>query len=607
MANRSEKLVAFHGGLNDNSDAKDIAEDELSSAIDCSVSRVGRVGVIGGQGTVLTNIDGASINPVKDYGLFYFSSDRDKDGNQLSEDWLALYDSGDGKIQFYYRDKQGSTPDISSTIEDAFIDAGKASTGKPSFFIADGILRYSNGDFDAATNNRVHQYVDKGFFDKTTASETRATTGNWSNANNIVSNLANTTGINVGDIVTGDDIPPNTKVLELVSNQARISNVPINTVAKEGEDVVFSNKATVVRQGWVHSDQQLKSFDDIFGINGFGSLKIDKSDTAGPDTTAISTELGTIVLSYWSSDDGKWNGSFQFAASPIYHQGGIGPISEFGTTVNFYEKKVSFQLHIGLTGTISGTTHPFGDDRITGIRIFFRSHGADKWHKLKDFDMLKGGKFNWAEYESGTHTSYGIFNGSIGTISLATTSNFTLTGCSFNDNSTTINHPADNRIAVGYIISGDDGLPTDAQITAIIDSTSSTIHTATVDSSGGQVSLTFTPTGGASVESYKETTASFSITNSASGFTGRYGFLRMWGPYNEPIWKNVNDNGTPISLASASHTMTVTSPGEGVREFQVELLDETFQVVAQSSKQKITVSDSGNAPPPTYQDDADSS
>jgi len=48
MANRSEKLVAFHGGLNDNSDAKDIAEDELSSAIDCSVSRVGRVGVIGG-------------------------------------------------------------------------------------------------------------------------------------------------------------------------------------------------------------------------------------------------------------------------------------------------------------------------------------------------------------------------------------------------------------------------------------------------------------------------------------------------------------------------------------------------------------------------------
>ena len=124
MANRSEKLVAFHGGLNDNSDAKDIAEDELSSAVDCSVSRVGRIGIIGGGDTSLTNLDGASINPVKDYGMFYFSSDRDKDGKQLSEDWLALYDSEDGRVQFYYRDKQGSTPNI-STIYDEFVESGK--------------------------------------------------------------------------------------------------------------------------------------------------------------------------------------------------------------------------------------------------------------------------------------------------------------------------------------------------------------------------------------------------------------------------------------------------------------------------------------------------
>ena len=66
MANKSEKLVAFHGGLNNNSDAKDIAEDELSSAIDCSVSRVGRIGIIGGSDTALGSLSEAAINPVKD-------------------------------------------------------------------------------------------------------------------------------------------------------------------------------------------------------------------------------------------------------------------------------------------------------------------------------------------------------------------------------------------------------------------------------------------------------------------------------------------------------------------------------------------------------------
>jgi len=119
--------------------------------------------------------------------------------------------------------------------------------------------------------------------------------------------------------------------------------------------------------------------------------------------------------------------------------------------------------------------------------------------------------------------------------------------------------------------------------------------------------LTFEPTSGSTIQSYTETTASFSVTNSASGFAGRYGFLRLWGAYNEPTWKNVNDDGTPIALTSASHSIDITSPGEGKREFQVELLDETFNVVAESEKKKVTIVDSGNSPPPTYDAITDSS
>jgi len=598
MANRSEKLVAFHGGLNDNSDAKDIAEDELSSAIDCSVSRVGRLGIIGGSDTALTGLSSAGINPVKDYGMFYFSSDRDKDGKQLSEDWLALYDSGDGKMQFYYRDKQGSSPAISS-IEDSFVESDKKATAQPSFFIADGILRYSNGDFGAATSNRVHQYVDKGFFEKSTVSAHLSTTGNWDADAAEITNLASTSGLTVGDLAEGSGIPKNTRVLSISGSTATLSNTP--TATGSGAAVTFKNPAIVTRQGWVNSDQQLKSFGDLGK-----TLLIDKSDAEGPDDTALGNAIGKIVLSYWTSEDGQWNGSYQFAASPIYHQGGVGPITEFGTTVNFHDNKVSFQLHISRTnsGSESATAHPFGDDRIIGVRIFFRSHGADKWHKLKDYDMLKGGKFNWESYDGDTNKAYGIFNGSISDITVATTDDFSL-NCTFANSNTNVAHPADSRVVVGLKLTGT-GIPSGTFIHSITDSTHF-VMTESSTQSGSGTAVSFAPSGGANVQSYKETTASITVTNSASGFTGRYGFLRLWGGYNEPTWKNVNDDGTPISLASASHSINITSPGEGIREFQVELLDETFNVVAKSDKNKITITDSGNSPPPTYSDDTGSS
>lgn len=530
MANKVEKLVAFHGGLNDNTDPKDLDVDELASANDCTVSRVGRIGILGGSGVTLTNLSTATIKPVKDFGMFYFSTDRDKNGLLNSEDWLALYNADNGKVKFYYRDKQGSSPDISSSIEDDFVDeSASVLTAEPSFYLADGILRYSNGDFSSSTNNRVHQYVDRRFFEKDSVDAHLTTTGNWITTSSTVSSLVSVAGLTVGDIAEGSGIPSRTTVLSIDGNTCVLSNLP--TSAQFGGTITFKNPAIVLRQGWVHSDQELKSFEDI-GV----SLAIDNSQEEGPDDTSIGTELGKIILSYWSSENGQWNGSFQYAASPIYHQGGVGPLVEFGNTVNFYDDRVSYQLHIARGSSFSAIVHPFGDDRIIGVRIHFRSHGSSKWHKLKDFDMLKGGKFNWLEYNGWTDKAKGIFEGDISSITVPNT-----------DDDDTI------------------------------------------------------------IESYKESTATFTVTNTASGFAGRQGFLRLWGPYNEPIWKNVNDDGTPIALTSATHVIDITTPGEGSREFQVELLDESFAVVASSDKQKITIEDSGAVPPAPRRSDASSS
>tara|TARA_R110002051_G_scaffold177353_1_gene247214 strand:- start:3591 stop:5411 length:1821 start_codon:yes stop_codon:yes gene_type:complete len=599
MANKAEKIVAFHGGLNDNTDPKDIAPDELSSANDCSVSRVGRIGVLGGAGTVYSNLSGADIKPVKDYGLFYFSTDNDKDGKMKSEDWLALYNSDDGNMQFYYRDKMAASPspNLSSTIKDtSFVESGKASTAEPSFYLADGILRYSNGDYESASNNRVHQYIDRQFFQEDSVAGHLTTTGTWLITNPTVTNLGSNTNLRVGDIAKGNGIPVNTTVTEILSSTSVVlSNVP--TIAASGGAIIFYNSASVIRQGWVHSDQQLKSFTDL-GI----TLGVDNSQDEGPDDASLTANLGRITLSYWTSSDGQWNGSFQYAASPIYHQGGVGPLREFGTSVNFYKNKVSFQLHISRTNSVSPTAHPFGDDRIIGTRILFRSHGADKWHKLKDFDLLSGGKFNWKAYDGASDKAKGIFDGNIGDITIANTSlsGYTLS-CYYNNASSTINHAEDSSIVNGLKVTGDD-IPSNTIITAILTLTSFSIApktTSDASSYGSPATLTFDAVS-SSKQSFRETTATFTVTNNASGFTGRQGFLRLWGPHNEPIWKNINTDGSIIPLTTATHVLTITTPGEGTREFQAELLDESFAVVATSSKQKIVIADSGNSPPPTY-------
>ena len=69
------KLDQFHGGLNSNSDPRDIAPNELSTAVDVMVDELGKIRTMGGtdtHGEAPANV--AAINP--GYGLFQFSHDR---------------------------------------------------------------------------------------------------------------------------------------------------------------------------------------------------------------------------------------------------------------------------------------------------------------------------------------------------------------------------------------------------------------------------------------------------------------------------------------------------------------------------------------------------
>ena len=75
MPKQLYKITQFHGGLNSNSDARDIAENELSDATDVMVDELGKIRMMGGTSTSsMPAANAAAI--IAGYGLFQFSHDR---------------------------------------------------------------------------------------------------------------------------------------------------------------------------------------------------------------------------------------------------------------------------------------------------------------------------------------------------------------------------------------------------------------------------------------------------------------------------------------------------------------------------------------------------
>ena len=92
MPKKVYTIRAFHGGLNSNSDPRDIAENELAEATDVMVDELGKIRLMGGEathGTIQAQND-SEINP--GYGLFQFSHDRT--GADLKVEHKGTYTHG---------------------------------------------------------------------------------------------------------------------------------------------------------------------------------------------------------------------------------------------------------------------------------------------------------------------------------------------------------------------------------------------------------------------------------------------------------------------------------------------------------------------------------
>ena len=153
MPKQIYKIEQFHGGLNTNSDPRDIADNELSAANDIMVDNLGLIRMMGGteaHASETTSSGGHACAISAGYGLHAWNHDR-IDGHTSSansnyaetgENYLALSDAdATGKVHIYAEgDDTWGTPIDTGTNQDG-------GTRKDVIYSVDGALRVCDGNF----------------------------------------------------------------------------------------------------------------------------------------------------------------------------------------------------------------------------------------------------------------------------------------------------------------------------------------------------------------------------------------------------------------------------------------------------------------------------
>jgi hypothetical protein len=141
------KITAFHGGINSNSDPRDINEYESVSLVDANIDKVGKITTLGSTSDSASS--GASTIQISaNRGLYVMKSDRQLDDAAADDTLLFNFNAADGFINA--RDSD----DSSDWHEDVIEFAANAS---PVYYSSDGNLRV--GDFNLSNNGKFFGYI----------------------------------------------------------------------------------------------------------------------------------------------------------------------------------------------------------------------------------------------------------------------------------------------------------------------------------------------------------------------------------------------------------------------------------------------------------------
>jgi hypothetical protein len=126
------KITAFHGGINSNSDPRDINEYESVSLYDINIDKVGKLSTVG---TISSTATSNTLTILPNRGLYVLDSDRKLDGSSANETIIFNYDTNDTNID---------AKDSAGWGTDKITFGGAIS---PVYYSADGVVRVSDAAF----------------------------------------------------------------------------------------------------------------------------------------------------------------------------------------------------------------------------------------------------------------------------------------------------------------------------------------------------------------------------------------------------------------------------------------------------------------------------
>ena len=285
---------------------------------------------------------------------------------------------------------------------------------------------------------------------------------------------------------------------------------------------------------WVSTDQELKAFDD--GTGGDLGITLILDDCSDENPAAAQLVENQITLGYWTEDNGTWSGQYFFGVSPIYVGNQEGPVTSSSSSISLNNNILYLQLFIGHPDVDNAaiSTHPLGDDRIIGIKIYSRQYTSENWYLIKEVDLKEGGKFGWAEYNSG-ETASGYLAGTAGV----------------------------------------DG--TDNDIYARFHTTA-----LTMDVGGSTTASDY--------KSYERATAQLRVDiGTAALASGRKGVVRVGGFNNSPVYAEIAlDNATEQTITIPGVVLPAAAADPGAT-FTFEILDEQYSVLHEQNDLLIII------------------
>ena len=551
------KIENFHGGLNSNSDPRDVADNELTASTDVMVDELGKVRTMGGFGSHDAPNLTIDVNP--GYGLHYFTHDRRGAENghinysgthtgSANQDGTASNPMVDSSSQFVVDGLIGATIVNLTDGSSGTITDNAATTVACSGGLSGGTDQdWDNGDAYTITDfpTSGDNYLIIGDTDAAAAFQVYSAELDLAHASSII-DLGSTTGMKPA-FYSADGTLRISDGNFGANNDNRwygyVYSKLYQTVAGAPEHLI---------DRWVDTDQELKSFDQL-SID----LVLDDCSAGNPDGSSITDDTSRLVIGWWTSDGGDWKGKYYIGVAPVFIGGQEGPISvpdkdagnnDIDGTITINSEVLNIQVFVcqgDNSSVATNATHLLGDYRIIGFKIYTKAFPSETWYLLKEIDLIKGGKFGWAEYNVGNATG----NGS-------------------------------------GVMAGTPGKR----------STDNDIYARFNNDSAGSSELTMED--GGVYHEYEKATAHVEVDIGTATFgAGREGQLRVSGFHVSPVYGD-----TAINLNSAAeqdiNISGVVLPTEGVATFYFEILDENFNVLHKQDG-ILTIVDSGAGAPPS--------